>query len=63
MKPPRPLFRSRSHNQPPAYLPAVVALAEHVTPGTVQRVDVCHDNWCGIFKGEACNCNPVVSGL
>jgi hypothetical protein len=21
---------------------------------------VFHDDWCGIFKGSACNCNPDV---
>lgn len=60
MKSPRSLFRSRPHGQPPAYLPAVVAIGKTATPGVVTHVNVCHDDWCGIFKGTPCDCNPVV---
>jgi hypothetical protein len=24
---------------------------------------VAHDNWCGVFRGEVCNCNPEVTLL
>ena len=26
----------------------------------VNHLDVLHDNWCAIFKGKPCNCNPEV---
>jgi hypothetical protein len=22
--------------------------------------DVCHDDWCGIYRGRYCNCNPEI---
>lgn len=31
-----------------------------VQPGTVSILNVRHDDWCSIFKGGACNCNPDI---
>ena len=42
------------------YLAALAALS--VEPGTIQRVDIHHDDWCDLLHGRGyCNCNPVVS--
>lgn len=60
MKPPRSLFRARPHGEPPSYLLEVLEIAKTATPGTVQYVNVAHDDGCEIFAGGACNCNPVV---
>jgi hypothetical protein len=32
-------------------------------PRTVglHQIDVAHDNWCTIFEGRRCNCNPDVT--
>jgi hypothetical protein len=29
-------------------------------PGTVNLIQVLHDDWCGIFRGKSCNCSPVI---
>lgn len=29
--------------------------------GQVVHADIRHDDWCNIFKGGVCNCNPEVS--
>jgi len=29
--------------------------------GQVVHIDVAHDDWCAIFKGGICNCDPEVS--
>jgi hypothetical protein len=26
----------------------------------IHTIDVLHDDWCAIFKGKPCNCNPTV---
>jgi hypothetical protein len=28
--------------------------------GTVSQVHVAHDDWCRIFKGQRCNCDPDI---
>lgn len=58
MKPPRRLFPNRDRT--PNYLPAVAAIAHTATRGMVNHVNIYHDEWCGIFKGKVCNCNPRV---
>ena len=42
--------------------PAVETLADQVAsvPGSVVRVDILHDDWCGVFKGRRCDCEPDV---
>lgn len=29
-------------------------------PGTVTQLRVAHDDWCGVFKGRACDCDPDI---
>lgn len=29
-------------------------------PGSIGHAFVYHDNWCAIFKGGVCNCNPDI---
>ena len=29
-------------------------------PGTVNLIQVKHDDWCSIFKGGICNCRPKI---
>ncbi len=43
------------------YFQKLMALCEQgrVKPG-VTCVDVYHDDWCGIYRGDYCNCNPEV---
>jgi len=46
------------------YLPAVELLGEQVARhgrGTVTQVRIAHDEWCGIFHGRPCDCDPDVS--
>ena len=26
----------------------------------VHSIDVCHDSWCGIYRGTRCNCDPDI---
>ena len=30
--------------------------------GEVMILTFAHDDWCGIFQGEDCNCDPDISG-
>jgi hypothetical protein len=29
-------------------------------PGRITEVDVCHDDWCAIYQGGYCNCDPEI---
>jgi hypothetical protein len=29
-------------------------------PGRIRWAEVLHDDWCGIFSGRRCHCNPVL---
>jgi hypothetical protein len=29
-------------------------------PGQLKQINIYHDDWCAIFHGGACNCNPEV---
>ena len=43
------------------YLAALTNLGLSLQPGTIQRVDIHHDDWCDLLSGRGyCNCNPVV---
>lgn len=47
----------------PKYAAAVIAQAEAnpLTPGTVNIIDIFHDDWCDLLRGKGrCNCNPIV---
>lgn len=28
--------------------------------GTVSKLDIQHDDWCGVFDGAPCNCRPAI---
>jgi hypothetical protein len=36
------------------------ANAETMKPGTFSVAQVLHDEWCQIFNGDSCNCDPDV---
>jgi hypothetical protein len=48
----------RRHN----YFPKLLALwAQGKIPaGRLTDVEVAHDDWCGIYEGGYCNCDPDV---
>ena len=33
------------------------------TKPAVHHMDIFHDDWCAIFQGKPCNCNPDVKLL
>jgi hypothetical protein len=49
---------------PPNYLAPLNALLcqsrERIKAGSVHEARTSHDEWCLIWKGGVCNCNPVV---
>lgn len=44
------------------YFRKVMSLVEEkpFPVGVLSHVYIYHDDWCGIFRGEACDCDPVV---
>ncbi len=42
------------------YLPAMIAWAarQQLTPGRLVHMETMHDDWCGIFHGRRCHCEP-----
>ena len=28
---------------------------------SISEMTICHDDWCGIFKGKGCNCEPEIT--
>lgn len=38
---------------------AAKATIDSSKPG-IKHIDITHDDWCAIFKGKYCNCNPDV---
>lgn len=43
-----------------SYAARILIAAQNAQPGTVSHAVVLHDDWCLIFKGKSCNCNPDV---
>lgn len=33
---------------------------EKIGAGEIHDVDIVHDDWCAIFSGRYCNCNPDI---
>jgi hypothetical protein len=31
-----------------------------IPPGRLTDVQVCHDDWCRIYQGGYCNCDPEI---
>jgi hypothetical protein len=57
----RPNRRRREQAKLPRYLPAVLAIGRTLKPGTVQVIEVRHDDWCALLvQGGRCDCNPEV---
>jgi hypothetical protein len=48
----------------PNYRKVIEAALEDGTlqlaPGTLSVINVQYDDWCAIFQGEPCNCNPDI---
>ena len=46
----------------PAY---IRILFEHLRnaplEGAVTHVEIFHDDWCGVFRGAACDCEPDIA--
>jgi hypothetical protein len=56
---------SASEPTRPAYMRPLADLIaetrEKLRAGTVHQATVAHDNWCGIWAGRVCNCNPQIT--
>jgi hypothetical protein len=46
-----------SHN----YMRKVLALGGLVPPGALADIDTLHDDWCDVYHGGFCNCDPDVT--
>jgi hypothetical protein len=48
----------KEHN----YIPKLLQMisAGKFPRGKRRDVEILYDDWCRIFQGEACNCNPIV---
>ena len=47
-------------NRLPSYLRQALEHMKHARPGEVIHVEIRHDDWCPIFEGGPCNCDPDV---
>jgi len=47
----------------PNYLPKILKLqaAGKMPPGVLSHAVILHDQWCAIYQGRSCDCNPDVS--
>ena len=43
------------------YHEKLAALAASMNEGGLHIVNVLHDDWCSIWKGGPCDCNPDVA--
>lgn len=51
---------TESYEQSP-YLAALMTANLDIHRGTVQRVEIQHDDWCDLLNGRGyCNCNPTI---
>ena len=44
----------------PNYLPRLLELARQAGPG-IHRTVTSHDDWCALWRGGICDCNPTVT--
>ncbi len=51
---------SKQHNHVYKIMALIQEGALRAEPGSIQSIDVAHDDWCGIFDGNQCNCDPDV---
>jgi len=42
------------------YVKRMIDAAQEAQPGTVSHTVIKHDDWCLIFSGKPCNCNPDI---
>ena len=52
--------RRIDHNYKKKVLRFVMTHRDSFPVGEVTKIDVKHDDWCAIFKGGVCNCNPII---
>ncbi len=52
-----------SHHYQTKLLEALLSGKLAIEPGQYKHVEIRHDDWCGIFKGERCNCEPDIVGI
>lgn len=45
-----------------AYIPKLIAAFEAgaIPPGSVGEALILHDDWCAIYEGGRCDCNPEI---
>jgi hypothetical protein len=54
------MSNKRRIRRPPRCAAAVAQVAAQLKPGSVGIIRVKHDDWCSIWQGKACNCEPIV---
>jgi len=60
-KPPRCAEQDRNQHNHRLKIDRLLAAGKiPVVVGTASRLDVVHDDWCGIFDGGFCNCDPDI---
>ena len=42
------------------YVPKFSAIAAMLPAGGLYYLMTSHDDWCGLFRGRACNCDPDI---
>jgi hypothetical protein len=53
-----------THSQQHNYIVKLLRLIEAgILPVEVglQEVDIRHDDWCGVFQGQRCHCDPDIT--
>lgn len=59
--------RRAARRDAPAYLGKLIAECEAgripTKPGAALAVEVLHDDWCAVFRGGRCNCEPEIHAL
>ena len=43
------------------YMERVIRAGTELERGTVKHAEVKHDDWCAIFQGGACDCEPTIT--
>ena len=52
------MYDPRKHN----YFEKLLRFIEthRLTPAQITEIDVWHDDWCRVYRGGYCNCNPEI---
>ncbi len=57
-------FKRQARKEPPRYLGPLLEKYESgeypLVKGALTHVEIQHDDWCQIFNGGQCNCNPEI---